>query len=102
MTAPLTNQEDEILAQLDPDIRPFVEILRRERVETFESCQGGKGHSSPEPMVRFHGNAYEGYRAFTVAMNYGMPVKELNRHYDVVEGGLVGPYWKLIFKQKAA
>lgn len=83
---------------LDPGIRRYVQILRAGGIETFESCQGGPGHSSPEPMIRFHGNAFEGYRAFAVAMNHGLPVLSLRCAYDVNEMRLEGPWWEMTFR----
>jgi hypothetical protein len=83
---------------LDPGIRRYVLVLRSEGIETFESCQGGPGHAYPEPTVRFDGNAFEGYRAFTAAMNYGLPVLALRRIYQVTDGQLVGPWWELTFR----
>ena len=83
---------------LDPGIRRYVLILRAQGIETFESCQGGAGHAFPEPTVRFHGNAVEGYRAFTAAMNYGLPVTSLRRYYQVVDGWLEGPCWEMTFR----
>ena len=90
------------LESLDPGIRPYVEILRRENVHTFESCQGGEGHCMPDPTVNFHGDAYEGYRAFAVAMTYGMPVLQLSRYYAVEDGHLAGPHWQMTFKEPAS
>jgi hypothetical protein len=40
---------------LDTAIERAVRILREGGIETFESCQGGKGHSYAEPAIRFHG-----------------------------------------------
>ena len=83
---------------LDPGIRRYVLILRAQGIETFESCEGGKGHSSPEPIVRFYGNNYEGYKAFSCAMNYGLPVLALRHYYDVIDGHLHGPWWEMTFR----
>ena len=83
---------------LDPFIRRYVLILRSHGVETFESCQGGDGHAFPDPTVRFHGDAYEGLRAFSVAMTYGLPVFSLRRAYSVEDGQLVGPQWEMTFR----
>ncbi|MGI8738532.1 MAG: hypothetical protein ACR2KU_02420 [Gammaproteobacteria bacterium] len=83
---------------LDKGIRRYVLILRAQGIETFESCEGGEGHCFPEPAVRFHGNSVEGYRGFTAAMNYGLPVYSLRRYYDVIEGQLEGPWWEMTFR----
>lgn len=84
--------------ELDPGVRRYVLALRAAGVETFESCQGGAGHAFPEPTVRFHGNAAEGYRAFTAAMNRGLPVLSLRRYYQVNNGWLDGPWWEMTFR----
>lgn len=81
--------------ELDPGIRRAVLALRSAGIETFESCEGGEGHASPEPVVRFYGNAWEGHRAFAVAMTYGLPLRSVRRFYDVVDGELQGPHWEL-------
>ena len=96
---------------LDPGIRRYVLILRSEGIETDQSCQGagsndgaghfrcdGSSHCSPEPMVRFHGNAYEGMRAFAIAMTYGLPVLAIRHAWTVYEGCLHGPQWEMTFR----
>ena len=88
----------EVDMELDPDIREAVLILRRDGIETFESCQGGPGHACPEPMIRFHGNAYEGFRAFTIAKNHGLNVLAVAYEYTESEGWLQGPYWKMVLR----
>ena len=82
---------------LDPGIRRYVLILRAHGVETFESCQGGHGHCYPDPTVRFHGQSGEGFRAFAIARQYGLPVAALRRYYSVEDGELVGPQWEMTF-----
>ncbi len=52
---------------LDAGIAPYVHVLRREGIETSESCEGGARHVFPEPTVRFFGGKAEGFRAFAVA-----------------------------------
>jgi len=85
---------------LDPWIRRYVLVLRSRGIETFESCQGGPGHPFPEPTVRFHGNAFEGYRAFAEAMNHGLPVLSLRYVYHVNEMRLEGPWWEMTFRSE--
>jgi hypothetical protein len=82
---------------LDPGIRPYVKILVDEGIETFESCQGGSGHSFPEPTIRFHGQHSEGYRAVAIALQHGLPVECLRRVWDVEDLELVGPDWEIVF-----
>ena len=85
---------------LDPGIRRYVLILRSQGIETFESCEGGEGHCSPDPFVKFHGTVWAGFRAFTIAMEYGLPVWRVQLFYDVVNGMLDGPYWQMLFSRK--
>lgn len=75
---------------LDAGIRRYVLILRAERIETIESCEGGNGHAFFAPTVRFHGAGSGGYRAFAVAMSYELPVYSLRRYYRVTDGQLAG------------
>lgn len=82
---------------LDPLIAPIVALLRAHRVETFESCQSGPGHSFLEPTVRFHGQSMEGYRAVAVALEHGLTVGALRRVWDIIDGELVGPQWEMTF-----
>lgn len=85
---------------LDPGISRYVAILRSQGIETCESCEGGPGHSFPEPTVNFFGQAGEGLRAVAAAMAYGLPVIELRRTWDVQDSELVGPLWALVFRTK--
>lgn len=82
---------------LDPGIEHIVKVLRAGGVETYESCQGGEGHSYPEPTVRFHGNRGEGFRALAWALEHGLPVDDLCRLWSIIDGEPTGPYWQLTF-----
>jgi hypothetical protein len=55
-------------------IRDIVIGLIANGIETFESREGGPGHSFPKPTVRFEGGPSEGLRAMAVALENGMPV----------------------------
>lgn len=92
--------ERELEQSLDPGIAEVVMVLRKHEVETFESCQGGPGHSFPTPAVRFHGDYSEGFRAFSVAIMLELNVRELRRVYGFHTGEIVGPYWELTFSPK--
>lgn len=83
--------------QIDAGIQPIVEILNKNGVETFESCEGGDGHAFFEPTVRFCGSHAEGFRALSVALQHGLKVRELRRYYAVIDGEPVGPQWELTF-----
>jgi hypothetical protein len=82
---------------LDDGIRDIVLTLIANGVETFESCEGGPGHSFPEPTVRFEGDSSEGLRALAVAVAHGLPVAELRRTWGVVDGMIHGPWWVMTF-----
>lgn len=82
---------------LDAGIHAAVVALRQHGIETFESCEGGIGHAYPEPTVRFHGERSEGFRAFAVAMELGLPVAELRRVWPIQDGEPTGPWWEITF-----
>ena len=86
---------------LDPGIRRAVLVLRSARIATFESCQGGPGQAFPDPTIKFHGSAWEGYRALAVAMEHDLPVLRMQHVYGVVNGQLEGPWWELVFRTTA-
>ncbi len=83
---------------LDPKIRPIVELMRKHGVETYESCDGGKGHSYPEPTIRFYGQRDEGFRVLALVMQHGLPVDALRRLWNVIDGEPVGPDWEMTFR----
>jgi hypothetical protein len=83
---------------IDPGIRRAVLILRKEGIETFESCQGGAGHIGDLPWIRFHGSEWAGFRAFAAAMEWGLPVYRVMREWDVDNLQLVGPNWRIEFR----
>lgn len=87
----------EVLARMDNGIKEAVVLLREHGVETFESCEGGRGHAFPEPTVRFHGDKAEGFRALSVAIQHGLRVDQLRRYYQMQDGEPAGPYWELTF-----
>lgn len=83
--------------KLDRGIRRIVEILVENGIETFESCQGGRGHAYPEPTVCFHGQQSDGFKALAIALQYGLRVSELRRYYSIEDGEPVGPKWAMTF-----
>lgn len=88
----------EFSTPLDPGVERYVNVLLDNGVETYESCQGGAGHSSPYPVVRFHGNRAEGLRAVAIAQAYGLPIFALHRVWRVENGDLTGPNWEMEFR----
>jgi hypothetical protein len=89
--APVTDME------LDFGIRDAVLALRAAGIETFESCEGGKGHAFPDPTIKFQGGPWAGYRAFAAAMERGLPVLRIQQVYGVSGNHLEGPWWEMIF-----
>lgn len=87
---------------LDPGIERYVNLLRSWGVQTYESCEGGEDHAFPDPTVRFHGTASEGFRALAVALQHGLPVLSLHRLWQIVDGEPCGPYWELVFRSRGA
>ncbi len=49
----------------------MVEVLRAAGVETFESCEGGAGHSYPEPTVPHWEMVFVSKAPFDLALNGG-------------------------------
>ena len=84
-------------SSLDRGIRTAVRTLFENGIETFESCEGGKGHAFYEPTVRFHGGPGEGFRAFAIARAHGLRVSEMRRYYSIEDGEPVGPHWEMTF-----
>jgi len=82
---------------IDPKIVHEVRTLWENGIETFESCQGGKGHAFLEPTVRFHGDSSEGFKALAIALRHQLKVYELRRYYSVYDGEAHGPYWAMTF-----
>lgn len=86
--------------KIDPGIRLAVIRLRQHNIETCQSCEGGPGHSYPEPTVAFYGTPEAGWRAVSVCLAYGLPVLSLKRVWDVLDGEPVGPHWELTFRRR--
>ena len=82
---------------LDPGIVDFVRVLQEAGIETTESCQGGEGHTYPEPTVRFCGDNSEGFRALAAAMLAPLPVPDLKRVWSIQCGVPTGLEWELVF-----
>ena len=90
------------LEGLDPGIEGWVNLLRVHHVETYESCEGGEGHSYPEPTIAFRGNRSAGFHALHVALTHDLPVSEIRRVWEIYDGGDPhGPIWQIVFRRKA-
>lgn len=94
-------QSPRVPLRLDKGIEQSVMLLREHDVETFESCEGGPGHAYPEPTIAFHGAPEVGWRALSVCLAHGLPVAELRRVWNVLDGHEpTGPHWHIVFNQR--
>jgi hypothetical protein len=88
--------------QLDPGIRKAVARLQASGIETFESCEGGAGHSYPEPTIRFYGTPEAGWRALGICLAYGLPILFLRRIWCILDANEPsGPYWEIVFRKRS-
>lgn len=86
---------------LDGGIRKAVELLQSSGIETFESCEGGLGHTYPEPTVRFHGTPEAGWRAMGICLTHGLPILALRRIWLMLDANEpTGPYWEITFRRR--
>jgi hypothetical protein len=84
---------------LDPGIRQAVLLLVEAGIKTYESCDATEGHSYTEPTIKFYGAISDGWRALAVCKDHGLPVRNLERCWDLEDGEPAGPYWKLVFRR---
>jgi hypothetical protein len=61
--------------ELGPDI--YGSIVAQ--IRCYESCEGGPGHSYPEPAVRFHGGPGDGWAALGRCIELGLKPTDLKR-----------------------
>jgi len=85
---------------LDVGICRAVQILHAAGIETFESCEGGFGHTYPQPTIRFHGERSEGFRALAIALQNNLPVSAIRRIWNINDGEPTGPDWEIVFCRK--
>jgi len=85
---------------VDSGIAREVRVLWENGIETTESCQGGKGHTFPEPTVRFAGDHSEGFKALAIALQHGLKVASIRRAWSIQNGQPVGPEWEMTFQEK--
>lgn len=90
-----------IPGKLDRGIEKAVRLLQAEGVETFELCEGGKGHAFPEPTIQFHGTPEAGWRAMGICLAHGLPILSLRRVWYVLDGNEpTGPHWEITFRER--
>ena len=82
----------EDIVGLDPLIAPYVDALRIEGIETFDSCQSTAGHFDGDPRsfpyISLYGGAGAGYKAVGACLTLGLPVVRLSREWSVVDCAL--------------
>ena len=87
------------LDELDPGIEYAVNILRKNGVETVQSCEGGPGHAFESPTVCFFGSQGAGWHALSVAYDHDLPVVTLQLRWDIDDGLPVdGATWEMVFR----
>lgn len=90
--------KDPLYRMLDRGIRHEVMVLRDNGVHTTESCEGTAGHCYAEPTVEFAGDETEGFKVLAIAMQNGLPIRDLRRVYKMNNGvELTGPFWQMTF-----
>jgi len=101
---------EHIIKSLDPGIRDVVILLNHYDFDTFESCEGGNGHSMAEPTIKFWGDEFDCIRAYELCSQYNYRVRSVRRVfiknplYDKEEKLEIGqnwvkPYNEIVFKK---
>lgn len=86
----------------DSGIASAVCALLDAGIDTFESCQGGRGHAFERPTVRFHGGPDAGWRALSICLSHGFAVRSLERYWTVCDGHEPnGPEWQITFRNRS-
>ncbi|HEY5385790.1 MAG TPA: hypothetical protein VIJ56_11195 [Acidimicrobiales bacterium] len=97
-------QEIDSLVPVDLGIVRAVKILRDAGFAVTESCEGGDGHSYPEPTVQFVGSHATGWAAMAELMTYGLPIRRLGQmwtfDHSYGQGHPTGPDWFITFYRK--
>lgn len=82
---------------LDTGIRFPVKVLHAYGFETCQSCEGGDGHSYPEPTVDLVGSAETtpGFAALHYLNAYGLDVQAVAQVWDVAHGRIHEVVWRV-------
>lgn len=85
--------------KLDAGIRFAVRVLHAAGFETCQSCQGGLGHSYPEPTVETTALADDssGFGALAALQEYGLPVAAVAIVWPVRNGLPYEKNWRVTF-----
>ena len=79
---------------IDKLIQPAVTLLQDYGFNTIESCEGGKGHASLEPMVRFIGDELDIIRAIDICTAHKMTVIEGRKVYKKIQDIIMDGNWQ--------
>lgn len=84
---------------LDAGIRFAVRVLHAHGIETGQSCQGGEGHSYPQPTIEFAADADDatGFKALAVLQTYGLPVDSISIRWSIFRGLPHEKLWQITF-----
>jgi hypothetical protein len=84
---------------LDVGIRFAVRVLHARGFETCQSCQGGQGHSYPEPTVEMvaGGDDALGFGALDALRSYGLPVADVAIVWRVSGSHPFEKLWRITF-----
>lgn len=103
----LTGGQLKLVNSCDELIRPAVKIMLEHGFLTSESCQGGKGHSFPEPTICFEGTEFDLIIAYELCTHYKLNVSSVRRIYvknpvynknlDEITENWIRPYNEIVF-----
>lgn len=87
--------------QLDSGICFPVKVLHAYGIETCQSCEGGSGHSYPEPTVDLLGSPRErpGFAALHYLEAYGLEVASVSQVWNVAQGLIHETVWRIVFQK---
>jgi hypothetical protein len=96
----------EIAREIDHKFPPDLGIVRAVKIlpdvgiGTVQSCEGGEGHSYPEPTVEFVGGRSENWKAAHALLQFGLPIRRMGQIWKWNEGVPEGPIWAVTFWKK--
>lgn len=91
------NKFEKIKNHLDEGIKEAVRILIDNGIETFESCEGGKGHAFPEPTIRFEGDMFDCIRVLDICDKNNLNAHVSRYCFNRIDGILEKPFCEVIF-----
>ena len=68
----------------DPGIARPVCLLQQAGIDTVQSCEGGKGHSTHEPTIWFRGKKKEAKFVLKMAIELSWPISRVLREWNPV------------------